>query len=96
MSFPIAQRALLFVIVAAGSAGTSMLQYPGGTPLDSSTRGYSISQNFLSDLGMTVAYNGQSNGLGAALFVLSLLLLVVGLGGTAVSIVRHLASNPLC
>lgn len=38
-------------------------------------------RNFLSDLGMTVAYNGQTNRAGALCFVLSLVILVVALGG---------------
>lgn len=55
-----------------------MLIYPGGTPLDATTTGYSLSRNFLSDLGRTVAYNGRPNQLGAFLFTLSLGVLVVG------------------
>lgn len=94
MSSHIGRRALLFVIVSMGSAGAAMLRYPGGTTLDASTGSYSLSRNFLSDLGMTVAFNGHPNRLGAALFVLSVLLLVVGLGGAAVSIVRYLSSEP--
>src|SRR3954468_20007814 len=66
----------------------AMLCYPGGTPLDASTVRYRITQNFLSDLGMTVAYNGQSNRLGASLFVGSLLLLLIGLGTCLLTIVR--------
>ena len=39
-----------------------------------------LSQNFLSDRGMTVAYDGQPNRFGACLFVASLLLPVVRFG----------------
>lgn len=53
-----------------------------------------MSANFLSDLGMTVAYNRQRNWLGAGLFVASLLLLVVGLGHTVVRIARRLSDHP--
>ena len=45
--------------------GVSMLLYPGGTVLDDSTRGYSLTRNFLSDLGSTVTYGGASNATGA-------------------------------
>src|SRR3569833_1767304 len=72
-------------------AGGAMLRYPGGTALDATTSGYSLSHNFLSDLGMTVAYNHEPNRLGAAVFVVSLLLLVVGLGSVAAVIARFLA-----
>ena len=74
----------LAVVLAIGS----MIRYPGGTGLDANTRGYSISQNFLSDLGMTVGYNHQPNKLGAALFVASLITLVVGLGSSIPELVR--------
>src|SRR6185503_7261257 len=40
------------------------------------------------DLGMTVAYNQHPNKLGAALFVLSLTILVAGLGGCLAGLVR--------
>ncbi|MBZ5497688.1 MAG: hypothetical protein LAP85_14900 [Acidobacteriia bacterium] len=41
--------------------GLAMLLYPGGTRRDPSTIGYRFFQNFLSDLGNTVAFSGQSN-----------------------------------
>ena len=52
--------------------GASILAYPGGTPSDPSTHGYSLLHSPLSTLGRTVAWNGQSNSLGAALFVIGL------------------------
>jgi len=64
------------------------IRYPGGTFQNHSTRGYSFVENFLSDLGMTVAHNGEANRLGAMLFVVSLLVLIVGLGGSLVGFVR--------
>ncbi|MDB4907993.1 MAG: hypothetical protein JWO05_2777 [Gemmatimonadetes bacterium] len=54
----------------------AMVRYPGGDPLDHSAVRYSPSRNFLSDLGMTVAYDGQPNRLGAALFAASIIALV--------------------
>ena len=62
--------------------------------LDPASPGYSLSRNFLSDLGMTVAYDGLPNRLGAGLFVVSLLVLVVGLGHAVTVIARHLSGHP--
>ncbi|HUP89163.1 MAG TPA: hypothetical protein VM100_07435 [Longimicrobiales bacterium] len=71
-----------------------MFCYPGGTPLDAGTRGYSLTHNFLSDLGMTVSYSHAPNRLGAALFVASLLLLVIGAGICISTVVSSLSRNP--
>lgn len=80
---------------AATLAGiAAMFLYPGGTARDQSTVNYSITTNFLSDLGMTVAWNGQPNKLGATLFVLSMALLVVGMGGALAGFVRLYALTP--
>ena len=92
-SVSIARRAQIAVAVACVLAIGAMLRYPGGTALDVTTRGYSLSRNFLSDLGMTVAYNHEANRLGAALFVASLLLLVIGLGTAGATIGRFLAMD---
>jgi hypothetical protein len=81
-------RARWAVIIAVVLTLGSMIRYPGGTSLDAAAQGYSPSRNFLSDLGMTVAYNQQPNKLGAGLFVLSLITLVVGLGGCLAGLVR--------
>jgi hypothetical protein len=89
--FNIARRAQWIIAVATAIAVAAMLRYPGGTALDTSTHGYSLSRNFLSDLGMTVAYNHEPNQLGASFFVVSLLLLVVGLGSVVGVIARFLA-----
>ena len=80
--------------IATVLAVVSGLRYPGGTFQDHSTRGYSLHRNFLSDLGMTVAHNGESNRLGAILFVVALLVLVVGLGGSLVGFVRLHSATP--
>ena len=58
----------------------AMIRYPGGTGLEHDTPRYQLTQNFLSDLGMTVAYNGQPNRIGALLFVISLVVLIIGFG----------------
>jgi hypothetical membrane protein len=76
------------VAIAVALTIGSMLRYPGGTALDPASRGYSLWRNFLSDLGMTVAWDRRPNALGAALFVASLGILVLGLGGCLVGVVR--------
>ena len=90
-SLDLARRAQWTVVVATAIAVGAMLRYPGGTPLDATTLGYSFAHNFLSDLGMTVAYNHEPNRVGATLFAVSLLLLVIGLGSVVVVIARFLA-----
>jgi hypothetical protein len=64
-----------FVIATTGA----MVLFPGGTYLQRSTQGYSFFGNFLSDLGMLVAWGGQQNHPGAVLFITSELLLAVTL-----------------
>lgn len=80
----------LAIMLAAGA----MVRYPGGTGLDPSSTGYSLQRNFLSDLGMTVAYDGRSNRLGALCFVLSLGTLVVAMGGCLIGFLRFYALEP--
>lgn len=63
------RAAILWFVVCAGA---SMLLYPGGTRLDPGTVGYSFTQNPFSELGRTVARNGESNRASATLFVLGL------------------------
>lgn len=91
LSFDLARRTQWIVAAATAIAAAAALRYPGGTALDTTTHGYSLSRNFLSDLGMTVAYNHEPNRLGAVFFVVSLLLLVVGLGSVVGVIARFLA-----
>ena len=50
----------------------AMRFYPGGIVGDPTTVGYAFFRNFFSDLGMTVAHNGASNWLSAALFFIAL------------------------
>jgi hypothetical protein len=64
-----------FVIATTGA----MLLYPGGTYLERSAHGYSFFGNFLSDLGMLVAWGGQPNHTGALVFIPSELLLAITL-----------------
>jgi hypothetical membrane protein len=66
----------------------SMFLYPGGTVLESSTAGYSITHNFFSDLGMTVSYSQGPNVLGAFLFVAALLTLLSGVFVLLLEVVR--------
>jgi len=57
----------------------AMPLYPGGTVADETTRGYSFSANFFSDLGRTVAANGSPNTASFVLFVAALALAGIGL-----------------
>ena len=94
MSLTVYQRARWSVGIGFASALAAMVRYPGGTLFDATTHRYSLSQNFLSDLGMTVAHNGEANRIGAILFVIALLVLVVGLGGSLVGFVRLHSATP--
>ena len=80
-------RARWTAALATLAALVAMLLYPGGTARDHATVGYRIAGNFLSDLGMTVAYDGRPNRAGAALFISSIALLVIGLGGALIGFV---------
>ncbi len=82
------RRAQWAAVVAAVMTCVAMLLYPGGTGLDGSTHGYSLTRNFLSDLGMTVAWNGSPNTAGAALFVASIAATVAGFGAGALALGR--------
>ena len=46
----------------------AMFFYGGGTPWDPTVAGYTFWQNFLSDLGRTIAYNGVENTVSSPLF----------------------------
>jgi hypothetical protein len=87
-------RARHAALLSIATTGVAMLLYPGGTALDRSTRGYSMSRNFLSDLGMTVAYDGRPNGVGALCFATGLCVLVLGLGGALAGFLRRYAVTP--
>lgn len=89
--FALVFRAMTLSVMLTGAA---MLLYPGGTSHDRTRIGYSLTQNFLSDLGMTVAYNGAPNRAGAACFVAGLCVLVLGLGSGLVGFVRAYAVTP--
>ncbi len=52
----------------------SMILYPGGTKADHNRQGYSFFTNFLSDLGESVALNGQPNTASMVLFLLAMTL----------------------
>ncbi|MBT5956569.1 MAG: hypothetical protein HN820_06020 [Candidatus Marinimicrobia bacterium] len=53
--------------------------YPGSTHRDDTTVGYSITHNFLSDLGRTITYSGAQNFLSSTLFVMGTTLVCAGL-----------------
>src|SRR5438874_9266194 len=73
---------VLFVVMA----GIAIFLYPGGTRRNPSTHGYQFFHQFGSDLGMSRAWNGQSNLLGASLFIVGELALVAAFGALVVGI----------
>lgn len=67
--------AVIFFVFTA----VAMLIYPGGTYFNPAASRYVFFENFFSDLGRTIAHDGQINMPAAALFFLSLFLAGVGL-----------------
>ena len=53
----------------------AMFLYPGGTSIDKNKIGYSFYENFFSDLGMVMTYDGESNRISRLLFVSALILI---------------------
>ncbi|KPK85414.1 MAG: hypothetical protein AMS27_07380 [Bacteroides sp. SM23_62_1] len=53
----------------------AMVLYPGGTLIDENRIGYSLSENFFSDLGMAMAYGGESKPGSRWLFMSALILI---------------------
>lgn len=80
--------------VATALTAIAMWRYPGGTALDAHTAGYQFTQNFLSDLGMTVAYNGAPNRLGATCFIVALCALVIGAARALAHLARVYSATP--
>jgi len=52
----------------------AMLTYPGSTYHDNLSLGYSLTQNFLSDLGRTVSFSGETNFFSSLFFNMGLIL----------------------
>ena len=88
MPSTIFQRVRFAAGLAALLSGIAVLRYSGGSRVDRASAGYSITHNFLSDLGMTVAYGGKANTLSACLFVVSLTAVVLGFAATLVGFIR--------
>lgn len=85
----------LTAIVVAVLIGIAMLLYPGGTLLNPSTRGYSVFLNSLSDLGSTVAWNGQANSRSARFYLAASLLLVFAGVACFVALIRMYSSSTI-
>ncbi len=58
--------------------GLAAVFYPGGTVRDPTTTRYSLSANFISDLGMTVSHGGEPNPVGGALFTVGFAMFALG------------------
>lgn len=92
-------RSDLFLLCMAGCvqfvvlSTAAMFFYPGGTHSDSSTTGYSFSQNFLSGLGRTAAHNGDSNAVSMVLFIIALSLAGLALILFFLAAPQHFADN---
>ncbi|MDX2092433.1 MAG: hypothetical protein SFX73_31510 [Kofleriaceae bacterium] len=67
--------ALQFVVLTAGA----MMFYAGGTWWDPATSRYELTHNFLSDLGMTRAFSGNTNYVSSAMFTVALASLGIAL-----------------
>ena len=88
------RRAVVTTGVASLACVVAVFRYPGGTAIEHGTTSYSLTRNFLSDLGMTVAHNGQANRLGASLFVVSMMTLVFGAIASLAPLMRDLMRVP--
>ena len=71
------KQGYLGILVFVSLCVVSMIYYPGGTIIDSSTVGYLFFYNFLSNLGEWTAKNGESNLFSAYLFNTSMLVLAL-------------------
>lgn len=90
MIWPLIRVAILWFVVCAAS---SMWFYPGGTRLDPGTAGYSFTQNAFSDLGRTVARNGQPNPVSSTLFILGLTPAGLGLAAFFVALLPLMSNR---
>jgi hypothetical protein len=88
--FSVARWTILASMVLGGLA---MLLYPGGTRRDPSTIGYRFFQNFLSDLGNTVSFSGQSNRVSSTLGLTVCTLLVPTVLACVLAFVRLYSSS---
>jgi hypothetical membrane protein len=84
----------LGMVAAAALAITAMPLYPGGTALNRATRGYSFFHNSLSDLGRTVAWNGEANPGSLFLAAASLIFVLAGIA-CFVALLRTYRSLPV-
>ncbi len=93
------QTVYLFTAIASGLfvilTALAMLIYPGGTVADPATRGYSFFTNFFSDLGLTVAHNGQPNPIAGLLFPIALTLAGLALALFFVAFIRFFTQSRL-
>lgn len=78
-------RRTIFTLALAGCSAfvvlttVAMFFYAGGTVLDPQRAGYSFTNNFFSDLGLTITRSGQPNTISALLFTAGLTLAGVAL-----------------
>lgn len=73
-----ARLTIAATLSSAALLAASMLCYPGGDRFDASGTGYRFWHNFLCDLLMTRAWNGEPNAVGPMLALLSALVIMLG------------------
>jgi hypothetical protein len=83
----------LALAASAGLTCFAMALYPGGTYLDPTTRGYSMFQNSLSDLGSGVSWSGQPNP-GAWVHLAASIMLIAGSAACFIGLVRAYSISP--
>ncbi len=66
----------------------AMFVYAGGSAFDAAAPSYSFTQNFFSDLGRTVAFDGAANTLASVLFTYALICVGVALAAFGVAVRR--------
>jgi hypothetical protein len=92
-------RGRLFLLAMAGCvqflllSTVAMFFYPGGTYSDEDTAGYAFMQNFFSDLGRTLAHNGDSNTVSMVLFIIALSVAGLSLIVFFLAVLPHFAEN---
>ncbi len=81
---------LVFIVCTIAA----MLFYPGGTVADPTTKGYSFTQNFFSDLGRTATQSGQANTASMVLFIIAMVVVSAGLALFFIAFTRFFVADP--
>jgi len=71
----------------------AMALYPGGTKYDPTTNGYLFWNNMISDMGRTVAHDGEPNTTSCALFITAMCILAVAFVPFYISLSKQFSGN---